>query len=215
MAIGKVCVEANGCEVDVRRQAMAKRCVNLYVRVRVRPAGVARASLLVDPLERLGKWLLTPITQGHDLSAPAASPLREPVAEWRDLLYSNVAIFLACLFLLLVAGLAFLGVGVIGTRIRGVLPSGRAFLPPFVTLLMTLAVAAGIYTFRLAITINYGTLVLKDSRALRESGDTREQADLLRKRYRRAYALLRPRSWDGLIAIAAGVVAGIIAWSSS
>jgi hypothetical protein len=80
---------------------------------------------------------------------------------------------------------------------------------------MTLAVAAGIYTFRLAITINYGTLVLKDSRALSESGDTREQADLLRNRYHRAYALLRPRSWDGLIAIAAGVVAGIIAWTSS
>jgi hypothetical protein len=167
---------------------------------------------LIAPFEALGRCLLGPIGRLADVGSRGTSPLRQPLAEWRDLLYLNCAVFAATLFLLCLSTFGFAGVGLIGTWVSGTHPAGRLYVTPFTFLELAFAGLGSIYAFRVTLTVNKAAQVMKESRQMRSAGDTPVQGDLLRNRFTRDYLRLHPKSWDVVAALALGVVAGTIAW---
>ena len=180
--------------------------------ITAKAAARAQTGTLIAPFEALGRWLLGPIGRLADVGSPGVSPLRQPIAEWRDLLYSNCAVFAATLLLLCLWSFSFAGVGLIGTWVSGTHPAGRLYIAPFTLLGLAIAGLGSIYSLRVTLTVNKATQVMKESRQMRSVGDTPVQGDLLRNHFIRDYHRLRPQSWDLVAALALGVVAGTIAW---
>jgi hypothetical protein len=132
------------------------------------------------------------------------------------LLYKNICNFAAWLLMLGLATLLFAGTGWFGGWLTGVHPSGRLYVTPFVFLEITTAIGAAIYAFRLAVSTQVGSAVIRDRRRMAAAdGDTYEVAATLRQRHQRAYQLLMPRSADVILALACGAFAAAVAWQAS
>jgi hypothetical protein len=141
--------------------------------------------------------------------------LLQPTAEWRDLLYRNILNFAAWLTLLTLGTLTFAATGWVDKRLTGTHPSGRAYVVPFVFILLCTCTAAIIYTFRLTFTIQVGSNAVKQIRRLQEKGGTLDESDAVRRQHLRAYEWLQPRSFDVAAALTIGALSAAVAWLSS